>query len=146
MKFEAHDAVAQVEQIRATVRLEDSLETVERREAHDAVRFDERLITLGREIEVGERTIAPVVEGFLGRRQDRVDQRRGLAAVLAHALDGFFNAKAVPDFEDAAFPVETRAHRRIDGHDVVGDFGDARGRVEKQIAQRFPQKLPSRCR
>ena len=74
--------------------------------------------------------------------QYSLDIVRDWPAFGAHASDGVFDACRVPQLERAQFPVEAETHGAIDIGNAGGDLRNTIDRVQPQVAQGVPEKLP----
>ena len=83
-----------------------------------------------------------LVEGLAAGREEFDNQRRDRAILLLPLLDYRLHPDGVPQFEDAALPVEAPLHGIIDRDDVVRDFRNAIGGVVEGIAEKLAIELP----
>ena len=141
MKLQARHAVAKIDQARARVGADDLIGLAQQRQADGFGRRGHGQEMFLRHVEVEPPDIAPLVKGSLAGREQFAHKPGHFAAFLLQASGGFAHAQRVPRLEGAEFIVVAPFHRVIDGHDVVGNFRDAVGRVADESAEVLPGKL-----
>ncbi len=141
VELETDHAVAQIDEAGAGVPLDLFLARFERGQQQDSGPILQRAIIAAGEIEERSRAVGLNVESPLTGAYQFFHESRNRAILGLPPLDGRLHAHRIPEFEDAAFPVETPLHNVINGDDVVGDFRNAAGGVMESCGKKFAIKL-----
>src|SRR6185312_5743527 len=114
MEFETSHAIADIDQGRARVLLDDAGSIFDGLENYGAGKLAERKILLGGKVEVELLRVLFLVEGLRTAIQHGLHIRWHAQVFFLHSRDRLFNADRIPGFERSQLPAKSPTHGAID--------------------------------